>query len=160
VIVLPVQQTVGVAGDPDAELAFGLTGRGKDIDWVFEEEVKRVLAGSPGLDTRTRGLPIGVFYQAEVERVGDPLYGQLRRMAGILNADAVLIPLAATYEANTTMIGTGPRVRFMVTVIDPRTGRVAWFGIEEGEEFAQDDPRALASAVDQVARTMLWYIRN
>ena len=160
VLVLPVQQVLGVAGDPDAELSFGLRDRGKDIEWVFEAEVNEILTRSPGVDARTRGLPVGNFYQAEVERVGDPLYGQLRRMAGLVDADAIVLPVSATYEPNAEIIDSEPRVRFMVAIINPRTGRVAWFGVEEGGPFGPDDPRGLASAVEQLVRTMLWYVRT
>lgn len=160
VMVLPVQQVLGVSGDPDAELAFGLADRGRDIEWVLEAEVNRILARSPGIDARTRGLPVGLFYQAEVERVGDPLYGELRRMAGLVDADVILLPVSATFEPNARIIDSEPRVRFTVALIEPRSGRVAWYGIEEGGPFGQDDPRGLASAVEQLVRTMLWYVRR
>ena len=32
------------------------------------------------------------------------------------------------------------RVRFTAALVNPRTGYVVWYGIEEGGEFAQDDP--------------------
>ena len=162
VILLPVQQVLGVAGDPDAELAFVLTDRGNEIDWVMADEVDAMLTRSPALQTRTRGLPVGVFLQAEVERVGDPLFGQLRRMAGLADAEAILIPVLASFEASEPLPGAidppTPRVRFTATIIEPRTGRVVWFGIEEGGDFPQGDPRGLASAVENLARTLLWYV--
>ncbi len=117
----------------------------------------QALERSPGLDARLRGLPVGDFLYAEVRRIGDPLYGQLRRIAGLVDAAAVIIPVAATFEPNQLIEGAPPRVRLTVTVIEPRTGQVAWFGIEEGGDFGQQDPRGLASAVEAMARTLLWY---
>ena len=73
-------------------------------------------------------------------------------------ADAILLPIAATYEANEAIPDSGPRVRITATLIEPRTGRVMWFGIEEGGEFDNDDPRALASAVERLSRTLFWYL--
>ena len=160
VLLLPVQIVAGVAGDPDAELAFVLQDVGREVDWILEAEVAEALVRSPGMDARTRGLPVGRFVQAEVERIGDPLYGQLRRMAALVDADAVLIPVAATFEPNETVTDSGPRVRFTTALIEPRTGRVVWFGIEEGEEVPRGDPRGLASAVERLAQALLWYVSD
>ncbi len=158
VILLPVQQMAGVAGDVDAELAFTLKDLGRGIDWIVEEEIAEVLARSPGVDTQTRRLPVGDFLYAEVRRIGDPLYGHLRRMAALMDADAILIPIAASFEPNAAVDGSLPRVRLTMTLIEPRTGRVVWFGVEEGGDFPPGDPRALASAVEEMARTLLWYV--
>jgi hypothetical protein len=158
VILLPVQLVVGVAGDPDAELAFTLTDVGNEVDWVREEEIQDAMRRSPTVQTRTRGLPVSPFLQAEVDRVGDPLYGFLRRMEALVDADAILLPVAATYEPNEAIPDSGPRVRITATLIEPRTGRVMWFGIEEGDEFDTTDPRALASAVENLSHTLFWYM--
>ena len=160
VILLPVQLVVGVAGDPDAELAFTLTDVGSEIDWVREAEIQDAMRRSPTVQTRTRGLPVSNFLQAEVDRVGDPLYGLLRRMEALVEADAILLPLLATYEPDQSIPDSGPRVRFTAALIEPRTGRVMWFGIEEGEEFDNTDPRALASAVESLSRTLFWYVSS
>jgi hypothetical protein len=158
VILLPVQQNLGVRGDVDAEIRFTFTDRGREVEWIFEEEVEQVLARTPGMDTRTRGLPVSLFTSAEVERVGDPLYGQLRRMSALVEADVILIPIAATFEPNETIVNGQPRVRLTATLVEPRTGRVVWYGIEEGGDFEQSDPRALASAVEALAATVFWYL--
>ena len=154
VMLLPVQQILGIAGDPDAELRFGLRDRGRGIEWILPSEVEEILDRSPGIQARTRGLPVSQFLQAEVQRVGDPLYGELRRMSALVDAEAVLLPVRASLEAAP---GADPRVQFWVALIDARTGRVVWFAVLEGEPFQSGDPRGLASAVDNVARTLLWY---
>ncbi len=155
VIVLPVQQVLGVSGDPDAELAFGLRERTQDVTWVLAHEVEEVLARSPAINARTRGLPVGHFLQAEVRRIGDPLFGQLRRMAALVDADAVLLPVQVSVAAD---VGEDPKIRWSVALIEVRTGRVPWFGVVEGGMFPTGDPRGLASSVDQLARTLLWYV--
>jgi len=160
VLLLPVQHVTGVAGDPSAEMAYALKEIGREVDWIDEDRVVAALARAPGIDARTRGLPVSDFLVAEVRRVGDPLYGQLRRMAALVDADAILLPVAATFEPNAQVVGSGPRVRLMTALIEARSGRVVWFGVEEGGEFPQDDPRGLASAVERVARTLLWYARD
>ena len=157
VILLPVQQNLGVRGDVDAEIRFSFTDLGREVEWVFEDDVQEILDRTPGMDTRTRGLPVSIFDQAEVDRVGDPLYGQLRRMSALVEADAILIPLTATFQPNETIVNGLPRVRITATLVEPRTGRVMWYGIEEGGDFDQSDPRALASAVEALASTVFWY---
>ncbi len=154
VLLLPVQQNVGVAGDPDAELAYGLRERGGGIPWISAAEAEARIARAPGVQARTRGLPVGMFLQAEVDRIGDPLYGELRRTAALVDAEAVFIPVQVSLQP---VPGEEPRVRVVSTLIDVRTGRVAWFGVLEGGAFPANDPRGLASAVDEVARMLLWY---
>lgn len=157
VMLLPVQQNLGVPGDPDAELAYGLQTRVAGIDWVLPAEVEEVLARSPAIQTRTRGLQVGNFLSAEVERVGDPLYGELRRLASLVDADVVLLPVQAALAA----VPEGdPSVRLWTGLIDVRSGRVMWFSVLDGEPFPRGDPRGLASAVDELARTLLWYATN
>jgi hypothetical protein len=157
-MLLPTQIVVGVAGDPDAELAFTLRDWAREVDWVFADEVDEVLERSPAVQANSRGLPVGLFLQAEVERVGDPLYGELRRMASLVDAEAILLPIQASFEANQAIEGSQPRVRIAMALIEPRTGRVLWYTIEEGGDFPQGDPGGLASAVEAVARALLWYI--
>jgi len=159
-MVLPFQLRSGVAGDPDAELAFTLKIRGGEVKWIFEAEIAEVLDRSPGIQARTRGLPVGLFLQAEVERVGDPLFGLLRRMAALVDAEVVLLPVMASFQVNELVVEGTPRVRLTVALIVPRTGRVVWFGIEEGGDFSQQDPRGLASAAEELVRTLLWYVRD
>ena len=156
VMVLPVQIVAGVQGDPDAELAFSLSARAPGVSWIMPAEIDRALARSPTIDARTRGLPVSSFLAAEVQRVGDPLFGQLLRMSALVDAEVAFIPVS--------MAGSGPGVseptRLSATLIHIRTGRVLWFGVVEGEAAPADDPRALASVADALARTLLWYVQG
>jgi len=154
VMVLPVQQNLGVRGDPDAELAFGLGERSAGVDWVLPAEVQERLARAPGVPTNLRGLPVSPFLQAEVQRVGDPLYGDLRRLAALVNAEAALLPIQVALESEA---GADPTVVFWTALIEIRSGRVLWFSVLEGDPAPAGDPRGLASAAEAVTRTMLWY---
>jgi len=155
VVVLPVQQVVGVSGDLDAEIAFGLQDRSREVTWVLTPEVERMLARSPAIRARTRGLQVGRFLSGEVRRIGDPLYGELRRMSALVDADAILLPVQAAISGE---VGEDPKINLSAAIVDPRTGRVAWFGVVEGDAFPAGDPRGLASVVDRLARTLLWYV--
>jgi hypothetical protein len=154
VMVLPVQQNLGVRGDPDAELAFGLGERGAGVDWILPAELQERLARSPGVPANLRGLPVSPFLQAEVQRVGDPLYGDLRRLAALVNAEAVLLPVQVGLESEA---GADPTVVFWTALVEVRSGRVLWFSVLEGDAAPAGDPRGLASAVESVTRTMIWY---
>jgi hypothetical protein len=153
-MVLPVQQNLGVRGDPDAEISFALQERRVGVTWILPAEVEEVLRRSPGVRTGTRGLPVGMFLTSEVERVGDPLFGDLRRLAALVDADVALIPVQASLESEP---GPEPTVRLWTAVLEVRTGRVLWFSVLEGEARAASDPRGLASVADRLARTLLWY---
>lgn len=154
VLVLPVQQNRGVPGNPDAELAFGLQERGQGVTWVLPKDLEQALSTSPGMDVSIHAMPVGMFAGGEVRRVGDPLYGQLRRLSALTDASVALIPLRALAMADPD--GT-VAVQVWATLIHVRTGRVLWFGVVEGDRTAPDDPRGLASAMDKLARTLLWY---
>jgi hypothetical protein len=154
VLLLPVQQNLGVRGDLDSELAYALRERAGDVVWITAAQVEEVLARSPSMQARTRGLPVGIFVQAEVQRIGDPLFGELRRMAALVDAQAVVIPVQATLEAAP---GEDPRVRLWTALVDVRSGRVPWFAVLEGGAFPSGDPRSIASAVEEVSRSLLWY---
>lgn len=157
VVVLPFQQNLGVPGDLDAELAFALRDRTSDVAWVPEDEVLDILRRSPAVQAQTRGLPVGNFLVAQVDRVGDPLYGHLRRISGLVDAQGIVIPVLASVAPAGDVEGATPRVRVQAALVEPRTGRVLWYGVEESGDFSVDDPRALASAVERLAGSLLWY---
>lgn len=154
VLVLPVQQNLGVRGDPDAEIAFGLRERNVAVEWVLPGEAEEMLARSPGVPTSLRGLAVGQFLAAEVFRVGDPLYGDLRRLSALVDAEVVLLPVQTSLESEP---GADSTVRLWTALIDTRSGRVLWYSILDGEPSPDNDPRGLASAVELMTRSLLWY---
>jgi len=153
VMVLPFQQPGAVPGDVDAELAFVLRSRGEGVTWILPPRLQEALDRSPGLDTRIHGLSVGAFNAGEVERIGDPLYGDLLRLASLVDADIALLPIRAWVHPGES----DPRVRLSAALIHVRSGQVIWFAIEEGGAWEPDDPRALASAADALGRRLIWY---
>lgn len=153
-MVLPVQENLGVRGNPDAELAFGLGERDVAVEWILPDELEAALARSPGLGASLRGLPVSQFLDAEVRRVGDPLFGDILRISSLVDADAALLPVRVALQAEP---GSDPSVVFWTALIEARTGRVLWFSVLGGQGFPSGDPRGLASAVDVLARALLWY---
>ncbi len=157
VMVFPMQLQAGMSVDVDPEITFALRSGSSDVAWIFSEELEAIVTRSPSVDTAVRGLPVSVFLSAEVRRVGDPLYGQLRRLGALTNSDIALIPVA---------IGPGAQgvdgelvVEIAATIVNVRTGQVVWFGIVGGRPGPVADFGLVASAVEELAETLLWYVR-
>ena len=157
VMVFPVQIRTGVPADASPEIAFALRTRGAEVDWIGPDELEAVLARSPSVDSAVRGLPVGVFLRAEVDRIGDPLYGQLLRLGGLTNSDIALIPVAV--RAGAEGAGGVSVVEIVVTILNVRTGRVIWFGVVAGRPGSLADFATVASAAEALAETLLWYLQ-
>lgn len=152
-MVLPVQQVVGLPRSAvDSELAFALATRGAGTSLIFPDEIESALERAPSLDARLTDLPTQVFLRAEVERIGDPLYGILRRLSALTDAQAALLPVAAAYRPPTDSLPGAAELA--AALVEVRSGRVLWFGVVEGTEGEPGDPRVLASAVDALARRL------
>ena len=157
VMVFPVQFQTGVPGGVDPEITFALRTRGPEVAWIFSDELEAVVARSPSVDTAVRGLPVGIFLSAEVRRIGDPLFGQLRRLGALTNSDIALIPVAIGTGAEG--VGGTSVVEIAATIVNVRTGQVIWFGVVGGRPGLVADFGLVASAVEELAETLLWYVR-
>jgi hypothetical protein len=132
----------------DEEIADAFQARGPDVAWVFPPEAQDALRRSPGMRARIRGLPVSVFLQAEVQRIGDPLFGDVTRLATLVGANVALIPVQLAY-------GEAGAYQLSAALIRVRTGHVLWFGVLEGGEGEPGDPAALASVAETLARALL-----
>lgn len=148
ILLLPVQRKIGVGPEVDSELAYALRLRGPDTEWVGPEQIRRVTAQAV-MDVPIDRLPIDMFFRAEVDRVGDPVYGMLRRVSALTDAEMALIPLGVSVRQPTDEVEEA--IEVMATLIDIRTGRVFWIGTEEGVGDATD-PGTLATAMESLAR--------
>ena len=157
VMVFPVQIRAGVPGDASPEIVFALRARGAVVDWIFPDELEALLARSPSVDSAVTGLPVGIFLRAQVERIGDPLFGQLRRLGGLTGSDIALIPVAV--RAGTESSGGASVVEIAATIVNVRNGQVIWFGIVAGRPGSVADFGSVASAVEVLAETLLWYVQ-
>jgi len=161
VLVLPVQPAPWVTAPADAvllpraadaEIAFWLQDRGARVRWVFPPELERFIDRSPGLDIRLRALAVERFRSAEVKRIGDPLYGDLRRLAGLADARFALVPVAGAFVPAE---GGGVAAEIAAALIDTFDGSVRWFGVVRGSPGARDDPARLASVAQALARALV-----
>lgn len=154
-LVFPVQRNLGVAGDPTAELVFALEGPGAGPAWLLPADLEALLLRSPGLDAPLRDLPVDVFLQAQVNRIGDPIYGVLRRIGALTDAEVALLPVAVRPGQGAASPAGAAPIEYVAALIEVRTGRVLWFGVEAGSAGSADDVARLASAAEALARRLV-----
>ena len=153
VMVLPVQSKVGITGDAESELVYALNARGAGVDWIMPTTLRTQLARNPALNVPLEDLPVGAFLVTQVNRIGDPLYGYMRRMAAISGAQVALVPVEVRVRATTAK--RPGAVEMVVALVNVVNGTVAWFGVVQGDAGDGSNPAALASAADVLARTLL-----
>ena len=153
-MVLPAQIVDGVPEPVDPEIVFALREHGEGIDWVMPDEIRRQVDRTPGMDLKVDALPVGVFLRAEIERIGDPLFGYIRRLAALTDADLAVIPVQVRYR--TADEETTSAVEIVTTVLDAVSGRVYWTGVVDGDEGPADDLGTLASTANNLARRLAW----
>lgn len=156
-LVLPVQRPGDYAAEAEDELVYALRSREGTESWVFPDEARRTLARSPGLDAPLDALPVDLFLRAEVERVGDPLYGMLRRASAVTGSNRVLIPVGISYReaAPEREPPVESAVEVLAAVVDVVSGRVVWLDVARGEATAPDDPAGLPRAMEALAASLL-----
>ena len=155
VMLLPVQARGGLRG-LDAELEFWLAEALPGTRWVLRPAMERAVRRSPEWSVSLDALPVGRFFQAEMEVIGEPLYSDLRRLGAVLDARLALIPMAAFVrqapEGEEPSPDAPGRVEIAAAVVDTMGGRVLWYGIVAGETGPAPDSRVLASAARALAR--------
>ena len=149
-IVLPIQVKTGVPYDvtADEELTHSLRTRGEGVTWSFPPDLEEALRRSPGVTVPLRNMPVHIFLQTEVDRIGDPLFGYLTRLSGLTGANIALIPVELKYGEDGAFV-------LAAALVMIRTGRVAWFGVVGGSPGDARDPATLASVTETLARTLL-----
>lgn len=159
VMVLPVQIQQGVppSAEADRELRYALEQHGPSVNWLFPDTLRTITGRNPGIDVRLEGLPVGIFLRAQVERIGDPLFGQIRRLNALTSAPVVLIPVRLRYRSTPEAVGDQvfePAMELTAALLHARSGRVFWFGVVDGATGGPEDPRTLATAADRLARAV------
>lgn len=150
VMLLPVQSGRDVPEGLDDELAFWLTDRGPGVRWVLPEQIDAAVARAPSLGIHPRSLAVSVFQYAEVRNIGDPLFGDLRRLGAMVEARYAILPVAAGYVTR----AEGVRVEIAAAIIDTMGGRVLWYGVVGGDTGDQPAPSLVASAAQALARAL------
>ena len=132
----------------DSELAYWMAERANRVKWVMPSTMERTLARSPGLGIHIRELAVQRFRTTQLKRIGDPLYGDLRRLAAMFDARFALIPVAAEFRPNADGTGT---MHVGLALIDALSRDVIWFGVVAGEPGAPASPTTAASVAQKIA---------
>jgi len=153
VMVLPAQPSPGgIPAGFDAALSAVLETEYPSVRWVLPVEIDRAVARSPTLGIRPHALPVSVLRSEEADRIGDPLYGDLRRLGAIVDARYAVIVHRVGYVAPADSVGASGRIEAAVAIIDTIGGRILWRGLVAGERGGADDEVVLATAVRAIAR--------
>ncbi len=132
----------------DAEIATALAARG-GARWVQARDIERMLARTPSLEIDIHGLAVASFRRAALDMIGDPLYGDLRRIGSIFDAQYALVPVTAAYVPQAD--GTG-RIEIAAALIDTSGADVLWYGVAAGDNGAAGDSAVVASAARKLAQ--------
>lgn len=177
VLLLPVQRGGVPDADIDREIAFALRARaGERVQFRDVSNVRGMTQGAGALAVDPAHLDVGSFFRGEVERVGDPLYGDQYRLAAFVGADFVLLPIEArsvAHEAPSEAVhegaregvhdgarggargGEGVSVILNAVLLEPRSGRVIWQGILEGDRASVGSPGSAASVSERLAARLI-----
>ena len=133
----------------DAEIAYWLPELANTVKWTLPAAIQRAISRSPSLAVDIHNLAVGSFQRAQVKRVGDPLFGDLRKLAAVLDTRIAVIPIAAERIG---AAGQPARVQIATAVLDAMSGTVIWFGVIESDAEATTQDAGIASAAQAMAR--------
>lgn len=165
VLVLPVQYVQdtpegwigGARGERDAlrqadtEIAFALSEQPGRADWVLPEEQIETLRRQPSVRVDVNMLSVDQVRRegSDLERIVDPLYGEIRLLAALFDARYAIWPYEFFYrEPSKESEG---RVAVRALLLDTRTGDVLWQGLILGGDEPPTSAGALASTAQAFA---------
>lgn len=169
VLLLPVQANVPVIGVSEsgdstrsltpltaaerlaleAELGFWLAELAPRVRWVMPDAIDQAARRSRLLEVYPRELAVHDFLRARLTHIGDPLYGDLRKLNTLFDTRVALIPVGAVRVPEP---GGSDRVHMAVALIDSFGGNVLWYGVVAGDEAGPDAAAALASTAQALAK--------
>jgi len=154
VLLVPVQGGAGVEEGVrarlEAELAFALAERDREVVWVMPAALRAAAARSPGFATNPDRLPADRFLHHGERHIVEPLLGGLRRFAALTDVRLILVPYRATFLPPEGTAAEG-RLRLDAALVDVRSGDLVWWGRAEapaagaGEVDASSAARLAAS---------------
>ena len=146
--IMLVPARVGEPASLQPELVFWLTERGTATDWIRPAEIEEATASIPSrfaLDAPRR-----VIEGRSGRRLADPLYGDLRRLGAVLEAEMALVPLGTRIRTDST----GVTVDLTAVLASIHGGRVLWMHtVRAGSAPSIDE--GVARAAETLARTLI-----
>jgi len=147
VMVLPVQLGGGAFPELDTEIAYAFDRTGDQTTWLFAEELDQAISRNPGFDLAVRNLPVRALLAPEVERLGDPVFAQVYRLAALTSSGYALLPI----EARETAGSAGVFIELTATLVDTRSGFILWLGVVRGAEAPEGDVLLAATVAEALA---------
>jgi hypothetical protein len=152
VFALPLQIISNTHADVGREIDYALRSRTTEGGWIHPEELREVLRANPGTQIGVDALPVNIFLSREVQRVGDPLFGDLYRLGVLTNTTYAVLPI----EARSRVSHEGLEVvEIVAAMLEVRSGRVLWFGIVGGSAGPPGDLSSAATAAEALARRII-----
>lgn len=141
----------------NAEIAFALGERKGTTQWILPAEIARGVARQPAMGVHVYALsadPIRRAALGRADRVRDPLYGEVRRLAALFDARYAVFPVELGYEPPPESGGEG-RAGLWTVLLDVRTGFVLWSGTVRGEPGPAASEVTVARAAQALARQLV-----
>lgn len=149
VMLLPVRLV-----DPaplNAELAFWLGDRSPATDWILPDELQRAVDRAPAWRVRLDALPRAIAgLRTSSPHLEDPAYGELRRLAALVDATLALMPVSTRQVVD----GGAPALELTVALVDVRGGQVLWLQTVRGDDASGEGRGLSTAAAEALARVM------
>ena len=136
--------------EANAALDTALRRDGREVTWIGLEEQRRAARRNPTLGLEPDHFATEYLFDPRVDRIPDPLWGQMRTLAAVTNARYAIVPAGVK-------IGGTPgalTATYIVVVADARSGGVLMRMRVLGQPSASAEA-ALASAAGTVIASPL-----
>ena len=134
----------------NAALDTALRRDGRDVNWMGLAEQRQAARRSPTLGLDPDRFATAYLFDPKVDRVPDPLWGQVRSLAAITGARFAVVPSAVKITGAQGALTAS----FIMVVADARTGSVMFRARATGRPMATAEA-ALASAAATVIASPL-----
>lgn len=125
-----------------AVLDSALRQRASAVTWLGLAEQRRALRMAPALGIEPARLETSYLMSPKVETMMDPLWAQVRTLAGMTNARMALAPAVVRFDRK----GTGYSAEYVLVLVDCREGNVLGRGRVPGPEAATPEAALVAAA--------------
>lgn len=150
IMLLPVR--VPAPESLDAALETWLTDLHPSTEWLLPAELQAAADRAPAWRLRLSRIERPVAdVGGGARRITDPLYGALRQLGAVVDADYALVPVAVTA---TDPDAAGERLDVTVALVDIRGGRVLWMHTARAEGNPDADT-TVATVAEAVARSLV-----
>jgi hypothetical protein len=122
----------------------------REVTWMGVEEQQRIARRNPTLGLEPDRFATAFVIGLKVDRVPDPLWGQVRTMAAMAGARYALVPAGVKL----TGVPGALTATYVLVLADTRTGLVLWRGRVPGRPAASAEA-ALALAAGSAIPTPL-----